>query len=460
MKPGSIVVIIFTFINICFSQYSFQTAISGLNQPTVFAFMPSSRIIVNQKGDSSKIFNSTNGQFISCFWNFRDSLYINPETGVMGVCLDPNFNSNHYVYICYTHGPDSTTRVIRLTENNNQGTNPFVVARFKRPGVNFAGPHMAGNIRFGPLSKLYVSIGDAGQNSNAQLLTNPLGKIHRINPDGTIPADNPFYDDNNPLTGNDDRIWAYGLRNGWDFTFSPFNDSLYLTENGQTANDEINFIRKGKNYGWPICQGYCIPYNPLYRQPMDTIWGPGGTNYAPTGILVYNGMIYPELAGKIIVIGVGAGIYSGILKCEPGNPPFNDTISSHILISPQKGTTLLQGPDNYIYICSIFTGAIIRMIPPLGIINNSEPSEFTLEQNYPNPFNPVTSIKYSISKQSFVTLQIFDALGREINLLINESKQAGNYEITWDADAYPSGVYFYRLTANEFTLEKKMILLK
>src|SRR5215216_6542808 len=139
-----VLILLCIIINCSFSQYTFQTVISGLNQPTVFAFMPGNRIIVNQKGDSSKIFNYTSGQFISCFWNFSDSLYNNPETGVMGVCLDPNFNSNHYVYICYTHRPDSTTRVVRLTESSNQGINPFIVARFKRPGVNFGGPHMAG----------------------------------------------------------------------------------------------------------------------------------------------------------------------------------------------------------------------------------------------------------------------------------------------------------------------------
>src|SRR4030095_7716228 len=76
-------------------QYLFDVLVGGIREPTAFAFLPNGNVIVNQKHDSSKIYNITNGQLISCFWNFRDSLYDNPETGVIGVCVDPNFNSNH-----------------------------------------------------------------------------------------------------------------------------------------------------------------------------------------------------------------------------------------------------------------------------------------------------------------------------------------------------------------------------
>ncbi|HWA06113.1 MAG TPA: PQQ-dependent sugar dehydrogenase, partial [Ignavibacteria bacterium] len=298
--------------------------------------------------------------------------------------------------------------------------------------------------------------------NNAQLLTNPLGKLLRINTDGSSPTDNPFYDDGNPATGNDDRIWAYGFRNPWDFTFSPYNDSIYLTENGSTANDEINFVRKGKNYGWPVCAGYCVPYNPLYRQPIDTIGGNGAVNYAPTGILVYNGNIYPSLTGKVITSNMqSGGPVSGILRYNLGNPPFNDTITSHILISPLLGTTLAQHTDGYIYMSRMGNGQIVKLLPdPLGINNNNEPSDFKLEQNYPNPFNPQTSISYSITEQKFISIKVFDIIGKEIVTLVNENRPAGTYEVVWNALGFPSGVYFYRLTAGSFSEEKKMVLLK
>jgi len=459
-KILSILILLFS-VNTIFAQANYQTIISGLNLPTVFAFMPNGNIIVNQQKDSTFIYNSATGQRISCFWNFKDSCYYNGETGVIGVTLDPSFSSNRFVYIYYV-GTDSTINVVRFVENNNLGTNPLKIFRYRRPGTSYQGPHAAGNVRFGPLGKLYISVGDAGVNSNAQLLTNPLGKILRINSDGTIPADNPFYDDGNPATGNDDRIWAYGFRNPWDFTFSPYNDSIYLTENGQSANDEINFVRKGKNYGWPVCQGYCVPYNPLYRQPMDTIGGNGIQNYVPTGIIIYNGTVYPSLTGRVITSNMQAsGPVTGILKYELGNPPFNDTVTSHSVISPLLGTTLVQHTDGYIYMSRMANGQIVKLLPdPVGINNNNEPAEYSLEQNFPNPFNPKTVVRYSIGSESTVSVRIYDITGKEIAVLVNENKQPGSYEVVWNAESYPSGVYFYRLSAGEFSEEKKMVLIK
>ena len=461
-KASFIFVAILAAVNLVSAQSNYQTIISGLNLPTVFAFMPNGNIIVNQQKDSTNVYNSVTGQKISCFWNFKDSCYYNGETGVIGVCLDPAFNSNHFVYIYYV-GTDSTINVVRFVENNNIGTNPVKIFRYRRPGTLWQGPHVAGNIHFGPLGKLYISVGDAGIiPNNAQLLTNPLGKILRINTDGTSPNDNPYYDDGDPATGNDDRIWAYGFRNPWDFTFSPFNDSIYLTENGSTANDEINFVRKGKNYGWPVCAGYCVPYNSLYRQPMDTIGGNGTFNYVPTGIVVYNGTVYPSLNGKVLTANMqSSGPVKGILKYNLGNAPYNDTITSHEVISPLLGTTLIQHTDGYLYLCRMTAGQIVKLIPdPLGINNTQTPAEFKLYQNFPNPFNPQTSIRFSMEKESIVSIEIFDITGKKIAALLNEKKSPGEYEVFWNAANYPSGVFFYRLTAGEFSEEKKMVLIK
>jgi hypothetical protein len=88
------------------------------------------------------------------------------------------------------------------------------------------------------------------------------------------------------------------------------------------------------------------------------------------------------------------------------------------------------------------------------------PKKFTLLQNYPNPFNPTTTIAYTISQQSHVLLTIYDLLGREAAVLVNERKEAGRYSMQWDASAVPSGIYFYRLEAGAFSTAKKLIVLK
>jgi hypothetical protein len=103
------------------------------------------------------------------------------------------------------------------------------------------------------------------------------------------------------------------------------------------------------------------------------------------------------------------------------------------------------------------TAGIFTEIENAGTTN---PLEFSLLQNYPNPFNPVTVINYQLPKTGNVKLSIYDALGKEVNILVNESQNAGNYNIEWNASAYPSGVYIYRLEAGSFVSNKKMILIK
>ncbi|NOS83686.1 MAG: T9SS type A sorting domain-containing protein [Ignavibacteria bacterium] len=135
-------------------------------------------------------------------------------------------------------------------------------------------------------------------------------------------------------------------------------------------------------------------------------------------------------------------------------------------------TTIKQGPDDFIYALNggyTTAGRLYRIKPDLsGISNNNIPVGYKLEQNYPNPFNPVTSIKYEIPKTGFVTLKIFNALGMELTALVNETKQQGSYEVSWDASNFSSGVYFYELSARqnagsstgEFTERRKMVLIK
>jgi len=101
-----------------------------------------------------------------------------------------------------------------------------------------------------------------------------------------------------------------------------------------------------------------------------------------------------------------------------------------------------------------------EMITSVHLTSSELPGKFLLRQNYPNPFNPTTSIKYDLPKNSFVKLVVFDALGREVETLVNENQNAGIYEATFYASLFPSGVYFYKLTTDGFNDTKRMILLK
>ena len=114
--------------------------------------------------------------------------------------------------------------------------------------------HHGGGLAFGPDGKLYISTGDNGDPPTVQSLTSHHGKILRVNKDGTIPSDNPFFDGNGP---NIDAIWARGLRNPYRFSFDSATGRMYIGDVGQNSIEEVNIGVAGANYGWPTCEGTC-----------------------------------------------------------------------------------------------------------------------------------------------------------------------------------------------------------
>jgi hypothetical protein len=131
-----------------------------------------------------------------------------------------------------------------------------------------------------------------------------------------------------------------------------------------------------------------------------------------------------------------------------------------LAVSPAVGgtgaTNLFVGTDGD----GIWRRPLSEIVTSAEILTGDMPTHFTLEQNYPNPFNPATTISFRLSSQSFVSLKVFDALGREISVLVEEQLSAGTYSRQWNAPALPSGVYFYRLQAGPFNETKKLILLR
>ncbi|HAP01849.1 MAG TPA: hypothetical protein DCQ93_08005 [Bacteroidetes bacterium] len=355
---AALITLICGYRSIAQLPFTQSTVISGLNMPVAFAIAPNDgRFFVTLKAGTIVVYAST-GSLIGTFYSLNDSTYNNFERGLLGICFDPDYSTNKYVYAYYVHRwPNNSNgvqqlRVIRFTDNNNVGGSPAII--FAQTVSNsIPGNHVGGNIRFRPSDgKLYISIGELATPSNAQSLTNPFGKILRINKDGTIPIDNPFYDNGNPSVGNDDRIWEYGHRNPFDFTFGP-NDSLYISENGENTQDEMNLGRRGGNYGWQTCEGNNVygtnnPCNfPNLINPL-TVWT------APlngiTGIIFYNGCMFPEYKNHIII---GNNDVGEIWDCILGNAPAYSSVTSKSLITDLTSsgglTTLAQGSDGSIY---------------------------------------------------------------------------------------------------------------
>jgi Secretion system C-terminal sorting domain/Glucose / Sorbosone dehydrogenase len=184
------------------------------------------------------------------------------------------------------------------------------------------------------------------------------------------------------------------------------------------------------------------------------------TGYVPTGIMVYNGSTFPALSGKVIFASFNfqslyVSTLTGSLDSVDFTVPWAFTT---------RVTSLQQGSDGNIYALRYgFTGdgAILKISPPVeGIASQNEPLNFELLQNYPNPFNPATSISFTLAANDLVNIKVFDMTGREIAVILNENKIAGSYSVEWNAGNHPSGVYFYRMTTTEGSVEKKMVLVK
>jgi glucose/arabinose dehydrogenase len=264
------------------SGFTESLVAAGLANPTAMAFAPDGRLFVCQQGGQLRVITST-GLLPTPFVSLTvDS---SGERGLLGVAFDPNFTSNQYVYVYYTAtAPSAHNRVSRFTANGNVAAGGETVI-LDLNNLSSATNHNGGAMHFGDDGKLYIGVGENANSSNSQTLANLLGKILRINADGSIPTDNPFYAQ---ATNNNRAIWALGLRNPSTFAFQPLSGRMFINDVGQNTWEEINDGIAGSNYGWPDSEGPTSNQNhqgPVYYYGHGT--GPL-TGCAITGGAFYN----------------------------------------------------------------------------------------------------------------------------------------------------------------------------
>ena len=238
-----------------------ETAITGLSGPTAIEIAPDGRIFVCQQTGSLRVIK--NGVLLPTPFV---TLNVDPngERGLLGIAFDPNFASNNFLYLYYTvPSTPRHNRVSRFTANGDVVVPNSEVIILELDNLTAATNHNGGAIHFGPDGKLYVAVGENATGSNAQTLANRLGKMLRINSDGTIPTDNPFF---NTASGDNRSIWALGLRNPFTFAFQPGTGRLFINDVGQDTWEEINDGIAGSNYGWNQSEGPTS--NPAFRSPL------------------------------------------------------------------------------------------------------------------------------------------------------------------------------------------------
>ena len=256
---------------------------NGLSNPTAMAFAPDGRLFVCQQGGQLRVIE--NGTLLATPFV---SLTVNQsgERGLLGIAFDPNFTANHFLYVYYTATtPQVHNRISRFTANGNVAVGGSEVVLLELNDLTAATNHNGGALHFLADGTLMAGVGENATASNAQTLSNLLGKMLRINADGSIPADNAFY---NTASGNNRAIWAFGLRNPYTFAVQPGTGRIFINDVGNTQFEEIDDGIAGSNYGWPTTEGPTS--NPSFRAPLF-YYGHGTsptTGCAITGGTFYN----------------------------------------------------------------------------------------------------------------------------------------------------------------------------
>ena len=340
-----------------------ETFIDGFDIPWGMVFLPNQNLIVSDRNGSLWLvdYKEKSKNQISGVPNVR----YKGQGGLLDVEIHPEFINNNYIYIGFTDYLNSKknrtfTSIIRARLKNISLTDQKIIYKADDTFYDNSTIHYGTRIVFDDKGFLYFSIGDRGKRNQAQLLEYPNGKIHRLNADGSIPSDNPFFENNNAIKS----IWTYGNRNPQGLAMHPASSILFETEHGPRGGDELNILSSGKNYGWPE-----ITYGKNYsgttitkythkegmEQPVIH-WTP---SIAVCGIDFYDGELFNNWKNNLLVSSLK---FERLYRLEIDDD--DKVIDQEIIYEAGSRIRDVQtGPEGFIYIALEDPGRIVRFIP-------------------------------------------------------------------------------------------------
>jgi glucose/arabinose dehydrogenase len=338
-----------------------ETVAQGLEHPWALAFLPDGRMLVTERtGRLSVVLEGGKLQEVTGI----PEVVARGQGGLLDIALDPDFNKNRLIYLSYAEagegGAGTAVARGRLSEDLTRFENDEVIFR-QVPKVS-GGNHFGSRLVFAPDGKLFVTLGERFNYRNkAQALDNHFGKVVRINPDGSVPDDNPFVGRSGALP----EIWSYGHRNPQSAALHPETSALWIVEHGARGGDELNMPEAGKNYGWPVIS-YGVNYDGSkigegtskagMEQPLK-YWVP---SFAPSGMVFYTGDLFPAWKGDLFV---GALAAQELVRIDmDGNKPGEDERLLGDL--GERIRDVRQGPDGALYVLTDSSeGRILRLTP-------------------------------------------------------------------------------------------------
>lgn len=334
---------------------------SGFTNPTAMAFAPDGRLFVCQQGGQLRVVKNDallTTPFVSL------TVDSNGERGLLGVAFDPNFATNNFVYVYYTATtPQVHNRVSRFTAsvaNPDLAQAGSEVVLLDLTNLSGSTSHNGGAIHFGPDGKLYIAVGENENAANSQTIGNLLGKILRVNSDGTLPADNPttFPGIAGSPTGINRAIWSVGLRNPFTFSFNPVSGRMFINDVGRDTWEEINDGISGSNYGWSICEGACEPPNANFRDPLFQYVHASDST---TGCAITGGAFYNPSTVNFPADYVGKYFYSDF--CTGWIRRFDPATGTSTLFATgiSNPVDLIVTADGSLYYLARGTGSVFRV---------------------------------------------------------------------------------------------------
>ena len=340
-------------------RFIVDTVVSGLDVPWGLEFLPNGDLLIAER--SAKLYRFTNNQLQEI--SGLPEIMVRGQGGLMDLELHPNYETNGWLYISYSgyaenNKNEGCTNVMRARLNGNQLIDQEVI--FNGFPDSDRGHHWGCKLEFDRNGKLFFGIGDRGAHfENPQSLKNHSGKIHRINDDGSIPNDNPFINTEGAMPS----IYSYGHRNPQGTCMDPETGEIWETEHGPRGGDELNLIKPGKNYGWPVIS-YGINYDGTIlteltekeglEQPV-TYWVP---SIAPCGTTFVKGDRYKNWKNNILV-GSLRFMYLERVVLEGNKVTHQEKLMEGI----GRVRNVEMSPDGFIYVAIESPGKIVKLVP-------------------------------------------------------------------------------------------------
>lgn len=342
------------------TEYRVVTVVEGLEHPWGIAFLPDGGILVTERPGRLRIVRD--GRLSEPLPGVPE-VRARGQGGLLDVALHPDFSSNRVVYLTYSKpGPRGATTALargRLEGSRLAGVEDVFVADAWSDG----GQHFGSRIAFDRQGFLYLTIGDRGDRTRAQNRGDHVGTTIRLHDDGRAPADNPLVGDPRARP----EIFTWGHRNAQGMVVHPETGEIWQNEHGPRGGDEINLIRAGRNYGWPLATG-----GEEYRggtiaerehggdlEPPLLQWTP---SIAPSGMTIYTGDAFPQWRGDVFV-GALAGEHLRRVRFEGTRPVEQESLLED---RGQRIRVVATGPDGYIYLLVDASRAPLLRLEPGG----------------------------------------------------------------------------------------------